>query len=63
MTSHCPECHKIVLLTDCEHCGAKVCGACWARHFERHTGQDARHEFGGKPGIASEHRALPPCAG
>ena len=47
--SQCPECHKLVLLTDCEQCGARICGACWARHYERHTGQSAVKEEHGGP--------------
>ena len=41
--SQCPECGRLVVLTACEQCGAKICGMCWVKHFERHTGQDARH--------------------
>jgi len=41
MTAQCRECQRLVLLTDCEQCGARICGACWARHFERHTGASA----------------------
>ncbi len=38
MTAQCRECQRLVLLTDCEQCGARICGACWARHFERLSG-------------------------